>query len=74
MEVHWHCTRASAQIWRACWGQVDMTAGAFETFDRMHGGDQMAVDKLREGIESFAKDQTKVEALVHELIPQVMTK
>jgi transaldolase len=54
--------------------QVDMTAGAFETFKKMHGEDQMAVDKLREGIESFAKDQSKVEALVHELIPQVMAK
>ena len=49
-----------------------MTAGAHATFARMHGEDQMAVDKLREGIEGFSKDQVKLEALVHDLVPQVV--
>jgi hypothetical protein len=38
------------------------------TFKRLHGEDQMAVDKLREGIEGFAKDQVKLEALIHEIV------
>ena len=49
-----------------------MTAGAFETFQKLHGGDQMAVDKLKEGIDSFAEAQTNLEALVHDLIPKVV--
>ncbi len=56
---------------KAC-AQVDMTAGAYDTFAKMHGEDQMAVDKLREGIEGFSKDQKKLEALVHDLVPQVV--
>lgn len=31
-------------------------------FDRLHGADQMAVDKLKQGIEGFAADQDKLEA------------
>ena len=49
-----------------------MTARAYDAFAKMHGEDQMAVDKLREGIEGFSKDQVKVEALVHDLVPQVV--
>ena len=39
----------------------------FETFKKLHGEDQMAVDKLKEGIDGFAKDQVKLEAMVHEI-------
>ena len=38
-----------------------------ETFKKLHGEDQMAVDKLKEGIDGFAKDQIKLEAMVHEI-------
>lgn len=38
-----------------------------ETFKKLHGEDQMAVDKLKEGIDGFAKDQVKLEAMVHEI-------
>lgn len=31
------------------------------TFDKLHGTDQMAVDKLKQGIDSFAADQKKLE-------------
>lgn len=37
---------------------VDFSADAFE---RLHGSDEMAVEKLREGIEGFAADQRKLE-------------
>ena len=33
----------------------------------MHAQDQMAVDKLKEGIVSFAKDQEALERLIGEL-------
>lgn len=39
-----------------------------ETFKKLHGEDQMAVDKLKEGIEGFAKDQVKLEAMIHEIV------
>jgi hypothetical protein len=39
-----------------------------ETFKKLHGEDQMAVDKLKEGIEGFAKDQVKLEALIHDIV------
>ena len=39
-----------------------------ETFKKLHGEDQMAVDKLREGIKGFAKDQVKLEAMIHEIV------
>jgi len=37
-------------------------------FDQMHGGDAMAVDKLAEGVESFAADLVKLEKLIGEKI------
>ena len=42
-----------------------------ETFKKLHGEDQMAVDKLKEGIEGFAKDQVKLEAMIHEIVEGV---
>jgi transaldolase len=33
-------------------------------FDQLHGQDQMAVDKLKEGIEGFAADQRKLEDML----------
>jgi len=36
-------------------------------FDSLHTTDQMAVDKLKQGIESFAADQTKLESMLAEL-------
>lgn len=39
-----------------------------ETFKKLHGEDQMAVDKLKEGIDGFAKDQVKLEQMVHEIV------
>ncbi len=44
--------------------RVDLTGGAFDLFDKLHGGDQMAVDKLKEGVDSFAADQLKLEAMI----------
>lgn len=44
--------------------KYDFTAGAYETFKKMHEEDQMALDKLAEGIEGFAADQRKLEAQI----------
>lgn len=38
-----------------------------EMFYNLHNADQMAVDKLKQGIESFAADQDKLEALIAKL-------
>eukprot|EP00891_Asterochloris_glomerata_P005288 jgi/Astpho2/5288/Aster-04855 len=46
---------------------LDLHAEKKDLFDKMHGEDQMAVDKLREGIEGFAKDQRSLEKLIGEL-------
>lgn len=37
-------------------------------FRKMHESDQMAFDKLKEGIEKFAEDQRKLEAMIGKLI------
>lgn len=39
----------------------------YETFKKRHEEDEMAVDKLKEGIESFANDQEALEKLIGEL-------
>lgn len=39
----------------------------YETFKKRHGEDQMAVDKLQEGIQGFAKDQESLEKLIGDL-------
>lgn len=46
----------------------NMSGSNFDLFQEMHGGDQMAVDKLKEGIDSFASDQRKLEGLIAELV------
>ena len=46
---------------------MDLGGSNYELFKKLHGEDQMAVDKLKEGIESFAKDQRSLEELIHEL-------
>jgi transaldolase len=43
---------------------VRMDFFAREKFDELHGADQMAVDKLQEGIDNFAADQRKLEELI----------
>lgn len=43
------------------------TGSQYETFKKRHEEDQMAVDKLREGIEGFAKDQKSLEKLIGDL-------
>jgi transaldolase len=48
--------------------QIDMTAGSEDLFKKLHGEDQMAVDKLAEGIEGFSKDQRKLESMVADLL------
>lgn len=50
--------------------QVDMHESNKSLFDKLHGEDQMAVDKLKEGIEGFAKDQRKLEEIIGELEKQ----
>ena len=44
--------------------RIDMTGGQVARFREMHKTDQMAVDKLQEGIDGFAKDQTSLEGLI----------
>lgn len=44
--------------------RIDLTGGQAARFRELHGSDQMAVDKLQEGIDGFAKDQTSLEALI----------
>lgn len=36
-------------------------------FFEMHDGDVMAVDKLKQGVDSFAEDQARLEALLGQL-------
>ncbi|KAK9827641.1 hypothetical protein WJX81_002241 [Elliptochloris bilobata] len=43
---------------------VDLSASQAARFAEMHGGDQMAVEKLAEGIQSFSKDQEALEQLI----------
>lgn len=50
--------------------QVDMHESNKSMFDKMHGEDQMAVDKLKEGIDGFCKDQRKLEEIIGELEKQ----
>ena len=47
--------------------KIDFTESHYETFKKMHGDDQMAVDKLKEGIDGFVKDQKSLEKLIGEL-------
>ena len=44
--------------------RINMTSSQDAQFRKLHGADQMAVDKLQEGIDGFAKDQTSLEALI----------
>lgn len=44
--------------------RIAMTGDQEPTFRKMHGDDQMAVDKLQEGIDGFAKDQASLESLI----------
>jgi transaldolase len=39
----------------------------YNTYEKLHGGDHMAVDKLAEGIKGFASDQRKLEVQLAEL-------
>lgn len=43
---------------------VQLKAPHVDLFNKLHREDQMAVDKLKEGVDSFAKDQDKLEALI----------
>jgi transaldolase len=51
--------------------KVDMGGSNYDVFKKRHGEDQMAVDKLKEGIDGFAKDQRSLEELIHKLKDQV---
>ena len=44
--------------------RINMKGDQEPTFRKLHGDDQMAVDKLQEGIDGFAKDQTSLEGLI----------
>jgi len=39
-------------------------------FAEMHGGDQMAVEKLAQGVQNFSSDQEALEKLIAELKPE----
>lgn len=47
--------------------QVDLSARNQLLFDQMHGSEPMAVDKLQEGIDGFAKDQVNLFNLLAKL-------
>lgn len=57
-------------LWPSMGGCVDprydLGGGAQHVFDQMHGGDAMAVDKLKEGVDGFAADAERLEALLSE--------
>ncbi|KAK9819953.1 hypothetical protein WJX72_004354 [[Myrmecia] bisecta] len=44
--------------------RYDLGGSAAQRFKEMHGSEQMAVDKLKEGIDGFAKDQRKLEEML----------
>ncbi|CAL8460656.1 g186 [Coccomyxa elongata] len=48
--------------------KIDMGADSVELFKKLHGEDEMAVQKLAEGIQGFSKDQASLEAMVEKLI------
>jgi transaldolase len=56
------------KLWPAMSGsddeRINLGEDAFGLFNELHGADQMAVDKLKEGVDSFAADQGKLEALI----------
>lgn len=43
-------------------------AGDKAAWDALHNADQMAVDKLKEGIQGFSKDQATLEAMIGEAV------
>lgn len=63
---------AEGSLERKLWPAMDASAderinlggASFSLYDQLHGSDQMAVDKLKEGVDSFAADQGKLEALI----------
>lgn len=59
-------------LWPSMGGCVDpryeLGAGAQHVFEQMHGGDAMAVDKLKEGVDGFAADAERLEALLSERV------
>jgi transaldolase len=48
--------------------QLDLTGNGKALFEKEHNADQMAVDKLKEGIDGFAADQRKLETMIGALI------
>ena len=47
--------------------QLDLSASNEALFNKLHGAEQMAVDKLQEGIDGFAKDQVNLFGLLAKL-------
>ncbi|GAB4823262.1 hypothetical protein N2152v2_010308 [Parachlorella kessleri] len=43
---------------------IPIKAENYQLFEQMHNDDRMAVDKLKEGIDNFAKDQRKLEEMI----------
>lgn len=60
------------QLWPSMGGCIDpryeLGSGAHNVFDQMHSGDAMAVDKLKEGVQGFAGDAVKLEAMLAEIL------
>ncbi|PSC68438.1 Transaldolase [Micractinium conductrix] len=56
------------QLWPTMGGCEDehhrMDFHGLELFDKLHGEDLMAVEKLKEGIDNFAADQLKLEEMI----------
>ncbi len=51
--------------------KIDMGADSVELFKKLHGEDEMAVQKLAEGIQGFSKDQASLEAMVCQALMQM---
>ena len=60
--VHTVLPERTGATWQR--GVQDLAAMDAARFEEMHTADQMAVDKLRDGIEGFAADQRKLEELL----------
>jgi transaldolase len=48
-------------------GEPHLDFTSFEAFEKLHGADRMAVEMLADGVDRFAKDQEKLEAMIAKL-------
>ncbi len=66
----WRLQDAASAARRGARARAGAAARQAARFEEMHGGDQMAVEKLAEGVKNFSSDQEALEKLIAELKPE----